>query len=90
MSFAKKALKTAAWVKAPRLMFAKRNPRKAALLAAGSWVAKRVMPGRRRKSSTFGLSAVQGLGAAAVAIPVGLWAGRKVFGGGAPTGAESR
>jgi prophage antirepressor-like protein len=81
MGIAKKALKTAAWVKAPKLMFAKRNPKKAALLAATSWVTSRVLPQRRKKTS-FRRTAVQGLGAAALAIPVGLWVGRKARGGG--------
>jgi hypothetical protein len=79
MGLVKSALKTAAWVKAPRLMFAKRNPRKAALLAATSWVVGRVLPNRKKRTSR-GRTAVQGLGAAAVAIPVGLWAGRKLLG----------
>jgi hypothetical protein len=81
MGIAKKALKTVAWVKAPKLMFAKRNPKKAALLAAAGWVTKRVLP-QRRKRTSFGRTAAQGLGAAAVAIPVGLWVGRKAMGGG--------
>lgn len=84
MSLTKKALKTVGWVKAPRLMFAKKNPKKAAFLAATSWVTSRVLPGRKKKS-TFGLSTRRGLGAAAVAIPVGLWMGRKAMGGGAPS-----
>jgi hypothetical protein len=81
MGLAKRALKTVAWVKAPKLMFAKRNPRKAALLAATSWVTSRVLPNRRKKTSRT-RTAAQGLGAAAVAIPVGLWAGRKILGSG--------
>jgi hypothetical protein len=81
MGFAKKALKTVGWVKAPRLMFARRHPRKAALLAATGWIANRVLPGRRRRRTSFARTAAQGLGAAAVAIPVGVWVGRKVWGG---------
>lgn len=80
MGLAKRAVKTAAWVKAPRLMFARRNPRKAALLAATGWVSSRVMP-QRRKRTSFGRTAAQGLGAAALAIPVGLWVGRKAMAG---------
>jgi hypothetical protein len=89
MSVAKKILKGAAWAKAPKLMFARRNPRKAALLAATSWVANRVMPGRRKKTSLT-RTAVQGLGAAAVALPLGLWAGRKVLGGGSRNQEQNR
>jgi hypothetical protein len=76
MGIGKRVLKTAAWVKAPRLMFARRHPKKAALLAATGWVTNRVLPQRRRRSS-FTRTAVQGLGAAAVAIPLGIWVGRR-------------
>lgn len=79
MGVARTVLKGAAWAKAPRLMFARRHPRKAALLAATSWVTSRVLP-QRRKRHSFTRTAVQGLGAAAVAIPVGLWVGRKTRG----------
>lgn len=72
----KRVLETVGWVKAPRLMFARRHPRKAALLAAGSWVANRVR--RRRHRPSLARTAAQGLGAAAVAIPLGVWAGRKL------------
>jgi hypothetical protein len=81
MGIAKKAIKTAAWVKAPKLMFAKRNPKKAAFLAAAGWVTNRVLPQRRKKTSLT-RTAVQGLGAAAVALPLGLWVGRKARGAG--------
>jgi hypothetical protein len=74
----RRILKAAAWAKAPRLMFAKRHPRKAALLAATGWLARKL--GRRQKTS-FTRTAAQGIGAAAVAIPLGLWVGRKVRGG---------
>jgi len=79
MGIASRTLKAAAWVKAPKLMFARRNPKKAALFTAASWVTSRVLPHRRKKNS-FGRTAIQGLGAAAVAIPVGLWVGRKTLG----------
>lgn len=81
MGLGKKALKTVGWVKAPRLMFARRHPRKAALLAATGWITNRVLPGRRRRRASFARTAAQGLGAAVVAIPVGVWVGRKVWGG---------
>ncbi len=80
----KKVIKGAAWAKAPRLMFAARNPRKAAVLKAVDWATGLVTP--RRKRSSAGRKALQGLGAAAVALPIGLWVGRKVRGGNAPTG----
>lgn len=76
-----KLLKAASYVAAPKLTFAARNPKKAALVKAGQWAMDRVTPNRRR--NTAGRSALKGLGAAAVALPVGLWLGRKVMGRGA-------
>jgi hypothetical protein len=90
MSVTRKVLKGAAWVKAPKLMLARRNPKKAALLAAASWVTSRIMPGRRRRRTSFARTAAQGLGAAAVAIPVGLWLGRKALGGGGGHGQDGQ
>jgi hypothetical protein len=77
----RRVLKMAAWAKAPRLMFAKRHPKKAAFVAATGWLTRRL--GRRQKPSMV-KTAAQGIGAAAVAIPLGLWVGRKMRGGGAP------
>ncbi|CAN5655805.1 hypothetical protein BH23GEM3_BH23GEM3_13220 [soil metagenome] len=82
-------LKTAAWIKAPRLTFAAKNPRKAAFLKATGWVTDRVLP-HRRKRTTATRTAVRGLGAAAVAIPLGVWAGRKLRGGRKHEGASSQ
>jgi hypothetical protein len=65
-------------------MFAAKNPRKAALMKAVGWVTNRVTP--RRKRTSAGKMALQGLGAAAVALPLGLWVGRKVRGGSEMTG----
>jgi hypothetical protein len=77
----RRALTLVGWAKAPRLMFAKRHPKKAAFVAATGWVTRRL--GRRQKPS-IAKTAVQGIGAAAVAIPLGMWVGRKVRGGGGP------
>jgi hypothetical protein len=74
-----KLLKGAAWVAAPKLMFAAKNPRKAALVKAVDW-ATDLIPGRRKRTSFAG-TAAKGIGAAAVAVPLGLWVGRKVWGG---------
>lgn len=73
-----KLFKTASYLAAPKLTFAASNPKKAALLKAGKWAAGRVMPSRRRPS--YGMMALKGLGAAAVALPIGMWLGRKVLG----------
>lgn len=74
----RKLMKTAAWAAAPKAMFAMKNPKKAALLKAAGWATQRVLP-HRRKSHT-GRNVALGLGAAALAIPLGLWAGRRMRG----------
>lgn len=68
--------KAAAWAAAPKMMFAAKNPRKAALIKAAGWAVDRVRPQRRR--SHVGRNTAVGLGAAAVAIPLGLWLGRRL------------
>lgn len=77
MGMKKKILKGASYIAAPKLTFAAQHPRKAAMIKAGTWVAGRVMPHRRSHST--GMSLAKGLGAAAVALPIGLWLGRRVF-----------
>jgi hypothetical protein len=42
---------------------------------ATDWAVDRIRP--RRKRNTLGLTAAKGLGAAAVALPIGLWLGRR-------------
>lgn len=69
-------LKAAGWAAAPKMMFAAKNPRKAALLKATQWAVSRVRPAPRR--SHTGRTAAVGLGAAAVAVPLGLWLGRRL------------
>jgi hypothetical protein len=82
----KKLLKAASWVAAPKMMFAAKNPKKAALLKAGTWAMSRVpdkvLPAKllpTKKRTSPGATAAKGLGAAAVALPVGMWLGRKVL-----------
>lgn len=70
-------LKGAAWMKAPKLMFAARNPKKAAFVKAVDWATD--LAGGRRKESRV-KKAAKGLGAAAIALPLGLWMGKKVRG----------
>lgn len=69
-------LKSVAYMKAPKLSFAAFNPRKAALLKAGQMALGRLRP--RRREPAYGKMALKGLGAAAMAIPLGLWLGRRV------------
>jgi hypothetical protein len=76
MSMRSTIAKGTAYALAPRTTFAVRHPRKAAVaMAAG--MANRLSPARRRRARTR--TALKGLGAAAVALPVGLWLGRKMW-----------
>lgn len=45
------------------------------LSRAAEWATDRIRP--RRKRNVFGITAAKGLGAAAVALPLGLWLGRR-------------
>ncbi|HEX7243340.1 MAG TPA: hypothetical protein VF263_23860 [Longimicrobiaceae bacterium] len=67
----KTALKTA-----PRMMGMSRDPRKVALEKAAKWAVSRVRPQPKRGLS--GRSAALGLGAAALAVPLGLWLGSRL------------
>jgi hypothetical protein len=79
-----KLVKAAAWAAAPQMMFAAKNPRKAALMKATRWAVERVRPAPKRSAlaTLGGRSAAVGLGAAAVAVPLGLWLGRRLREGG--------
>lgn len=86
MGMRKKALKAASYAVAPKMSFLMNNPGKAAWMKAGAWAGgmalDRMMPERfrpRPKRSPLG-TAARGLGAAAVAAPLGWWLGRKVMG----------
>lgn len=70
-----KVLKTASYMAAPKAAFTAFNPRKAAMIKAGKWAMNRVRPQPKRPS--YGSLAMKGLGAAALAVPVGMWLGRK-------------
>lgn len=70
-----KLFKAAAWAKAPKAMFAVTNPRKAAVLKAADWVTDRLGLPRRRTSPAR--TAIKGVAAAAVALPIGLWLGKR-------------
>jgi len=62
---------------APKLTFAARHPRKAVAVKAASWAMDR-LPRRRRRHSTM-QSTLTGVGAALVAVPIGIWLGRKFW-----------
>ena len=78
MSIRKKVVKGMAYAAAPKLSFAAFNPKKAAFAKAASWAMDHVTPERRRRSKRH--MAMKGLGAAAMALPVGVWLGRKYLG----------
>ena len=82
----KKLMKTAAWAAAPKMMLAARNPKKAALLKAAGWAVGRVRP--QPKRNTMGRNAALGLGAAVLAVPLGMLMGR-MFRGGSESGASN-
>ncbi|MBW3629544.1 MAG: hypothetical protein KY464_09620 [Gemmatimonadetes bacterium] len=69
-------LKTAAKHALPHLATMTRGRRKKMLMKAGKWAAGQVM---RKKSRSMRSVALKGLGAAAVAVPVGMWLGRKLL-----------
>ena len=71
-------LKAASYLAAPKLTYMARNPKKTAIFKAGTWAAERMLPQRRRPSR--GAMALKGLGAAAVALPVGMWLGSRFLG----------
>ncbi|HEX2203901.1 MAG TPA: hypothetical protein VHG91_11410 [Longimicrobium sp.] len=84
MSLKKKALKAAGYAVAPKLSFLVHNPRKAAFAKAGAWaggmLAERMVPERfRPQRRSPGMTAAKGLGAAAIAAPLGWWLGRRMM-----------
>lgn len=74
-----RVMKLASYAAAPKLTFAARHPKRAAVAKAGQWALGKVMP--RRRKPAYGSMALKGFGAAAVALPVGMWLGRKARGG---------
>lgn len=78
MGMKKRILKGAGYLTAPKLSFAAKHPRKAMMAKAATWATSHLTP-RRRRSHTMGMTAMRGLSAAAVALPVGLWIGRRIF-----------
>lgn len=77
MGMRKRLLKAASYAAAPKLAFTLQHPRKMAMAQAATWAMHRISP-QKRRSSMAG-TAARGFGAAAVALPVGMWLGRRVF-----------
>ena len=71
-------LKTAARHAIPHLHDLTRGRKKKMLKHAGKWAASQVM---RKQKASMGSMALKGLGAAAIAIPVGMWIGKKLLEG---------
>jgi hypothetical protein len=75
MGWKKTAMKTAGLATAARATRTFASNQGDNLSRAAEWASNRIRP--RRKRNTFGLTAAKGLGAAAVALPIGLWLGRR-------------
>lgn len=75
----KKTMMKKAMRLAKPMMARKPGPFAVAAGWAGEHLGERLMPARRR---SVGKGAAYGLGAAALAIPLGMWVGRRVRGGG--------
>jgi hypothetical protein len=69
-------LMTAARLAAPHLLSMTRGRKRKLATRAGKWASEHVMRRHRRSVARMALS---GLGAAAVAVPVGMWVGRKLM-----------
>jgi len=76
MGIRRTVLKTVGYATAPRLTFAALNPKKAAVAKMAEWAVKRVSPARQRRARNR--AAITRVGAAVMAVPVGLWLGRKL------------
>jgi hypothetical protein len=77
MGIGKRVLKGVGYATAPRLTFAATNPKKAAFGKAAEWAIDRVAPNRRKSRNRN--NTLTGLGAAAVAVPIGFWIGRRFW-----------
>jgi hypothetical protein len=74
MGMRRRLMKGVGYAVAPKFTFAAMHPRKAAFGKAASWAMHRVARRSTRRSHS---PAMIGLGAAALALPVGLWLGRR-------------
>ena len=79
MGMKKKIMKGMAYAAFPKSTFAMMNPGKAAFGKAASWAMEHTMPDHHRK--TRRRATMTGLGAAAVALPIGFYIGRRMWSG---------
>jgi hypothetical protein len=75
MGIRKQMLKGVGQAVAPRLTRAALNPRKTAFKAATSWALDRTAGRRRQSARNLGMI---GVGAAVLALPLGIWIGRRI------------
>jgi hypothetical protein len=75
MGIKKKIIKSVGYVAAPKLSFALDMPRKAAMLKAASMAVGHLT--HRRRKPSMAMTTAKGLGAAALALPLGIWLGRR-------------
>jgi hypothetical protein len=78
MGMKRKIAKGLAYATMPKATFAALNPGKAAVGKAASWAIDRASPARPHRPSSR--SALAGIAAAAVALPIGIWLGRRIWG----------
>jgi hypothetical protein len=74
-------LKTAAKHAVPHLATLTRGRKKKMLKHAGKWAANQMLRKQSRSMGSMRSTALMGFGAAAIAVPVGLWLGRKLLAG---------
>jgi hypothetical protein len=79
MGMGKKLTKGLSYAVAPKLTFTAMNPGKAAAMKAASWAMYRMSPAKRRRARVR--TAATGFGAAAFALPLGFWMGKKIWSG---------
>ena len=72
----KPVLMNAARLAVPHVLAMTRGKRKKMIVGAGKWAARQVIRKQRRAAARVALT---GLGVAVVAVPVGLWVGKKLL-----------
>lgn len=89
MGMKRKIVKGLAYAAMPKGTFAALNPGKAVVGKAASWAIERALPERKRVPSSR--STMTGIAAAVVAVPIGMWLGRRIWGSreGSPSSGRS-
>lgn len=79
MGMRKTMMKGMSYAVAPKAAFTVFNPKKTAFAKATGWAMSSMFP--RRRNNTMAMTAAKGFGAAAIAVPLGMWIGRKIWHG---------